>query len=81
MKYQAAIEVFEDLAAGRVPNKSSAIAGALSLEFAALEYASGDFEQAFQGLKLLARGGSFDLDESGRVRCAHFAEMLRGVQP
>ncbi|WP_426132152.1 hypothetical protein [Pseudomonas sp. DWP1b1] len=80
MKYQAAIEVFNDLAAGRVPNKSSVIAGALSLEFAALEYSSGDYDQAYQGLRLLACGGSFDLDDLGRARCAYFAEILTKAQ-
>ena len=75
MGYQNAIEVFEDLAAGRVPSTSGVIAGALSLEF--IPGASRDVQDAFLALRSMSAGFAPDLDESGRARCAHFAEMLR----
>lgn len=78
MRYQAAIEVFDDLASGRVPNAALVVAGTASLEFAALEYSSGDFERARQFLKSLISGHSLvDLDTS---RCAYFSQILTKAQ-
>lgn len=80
-KYEAAIEVFEDLAAGREFNNSSAIAGALSLEFPVLPKNNPntrDFQDAFLSMKTCALGMKPDLDDAGKARCIEFAEMLRG---
>lgn len=78
-KYDSAISVFEDMAAGRDPVKDSCVAGAVSLDAAALEFSSGDFERAYQCLRYLAAGGLLRLDESGRARAAHFSQILKGV--
>ncbi len=78
MRYQAAIEVFDDLAANRAPGAALVVAGVASLEFAALEYSTGDFERAHQFLRSLVRGYSMaDIDTS---RCAYFSEILTKAQ-
>ena len=68
----------DELAAGRVPERSRLLAGALALDAVRLRgEADRDILDAAAGLEVLATGGMLDLDPAGRVRAAEFAILVR----
>lgn len=68
----------EELAAGRVPERSRLLAGALALDTLKLRgEASRDILDAAAGLEILARGGVLEFDAIGRTRAAQFAVVAR----
>jgi hypothetical protein len=66
-----------EIAAGRTPERSRLLAGALVLDTLRLRGgASQDVLDAAAGLELVATGGVLDLDERGRTRAAHLADAV-----
>jgi hypothetical protein len=78
---QDAADVLEAIAAGRTPNRAALLAGALKLDALAME-SSGDRDllDAAAALKLLATGGTLELDDAGRARAARIAAHLRQLE-
>ncbi len=73
-----AVSALEALAAGRAPERSLVLAGALALEsLCAWGAPDRDVLDAAAGLSILARGGSLDLNTSGRERAQKLAEAVR----
>ena len=80
MSLQDAVEVLRGLAnAHPVESRSRLIAGALALSTAAYSSADRDLADAAIGLRLLATGGTLDLDETGRRRAAFLATVVEGL--
>lgn len=80
MSLQDAVEVLRDLANVRpVENRSCLIAGALALSTATYTCADPDLADAAIGLRLLATGGTLDLDETGRRHAAFLAAVVEGL--
>ncbi len=72
-----AITSLEALAGGRMPERSTLIAGALWLQTAARRNRdSRDLLDAASGLEAVATGGHLDLDNTGRARASHFADLI-----
>ncbi len=72
-----AIYALGEIAAGRRPEQSRLLAGALALDTIRLRgAASRDVLDAAAGLELVATGGELDLDERGRIRAAHLANAV-----
>ena len=71
------------LAAGMVPDRARVIAGALAMDTLILfwRWASRDLLDAAAGRRVIATGGSLDLDEAGRRRARHLAEAVRECAP
>jgi hypothetical protein len=70
--------VLDELSAGRTPERSRLIAGALALDTLKLKgQADRDLLDAGTGLEILATGGTLDLDESGRKRAGLLAAAVR----
>jgi hypothetical protein len=68
----------DDLAAGRVPDSTALLVGAQALaRLSASAPADRDLLDAAHGLKMLATGGTLELDEAGRVRAKTLAARLR----
>jgi hypothetical protein len=77
-----AVSVLEALAAGRAPERASVLAGALALDsICAWGAPDRDVLDAAAGLNILARGGSLDLNTSGRERAQKLAEAVRVYIP
>jgi hypothetical protein len=73
-----AASVLEDQAAGRVPDRARVLSGALALDTLRGEgVADRDILDAAVGIQLLATGRGLELDEIGRARAAHLAEVVR----
>jgi hypothetical protein len=72
-----AVFALNEIAAGRTPDRSRLVAGALALDTIRLRGgASQDVLDAAAGLELLATGGTLDLDAQGRIRAAHLADIV-----
>jgi hypothetical protein len=68
------------LAAGTAPDRARAIAGALALDalIVFLPWAASlDLLDAAAGLRIIATGGSLDLNGAGRCRARQLAEAVR----
>jgi hypothetical protein len=78
---QDAADVLEAIAAGHTPNRAALLAGALKLDALTME-GSGDRDllDAAAALKLLATGGTLELDDAGRARAAWIAAHLRQLE-
>ena len=75
-----AIYALAEIAAGRTPERSRLLAGALALDTIRLRGgASQDVLDAAAGLELMATGGELDLDERGRIRAAHLADAVATI--
>jgi hypothetical protein len=80
MSLQDAVKVLRDLAdAHPVENRSRLIAGALALSTATYSCGDRDLADAATGLRVLATGGTLDLDETGRRRAAFLASVVCGL--
>lgn len=80
MSLQDAVDVLRGLAnAHPIENRSRLIAGALALSTATYSCADRDLADAAIGLRLLATGGTLDLDETGRRRAAFLATVVDGL--
>lgn len=72
-----AVYALAEIAAGRTPERSRLVAGALALDTIRLRGgASQDVLDAAAGLELLATGGTLDLDAQGRIRAKHLADVV-----
>jgi len=72
-----AVYALDEIAAGRTPERSRLLAGALALDTISLRGdASRDVLDAAAGLELLATGRELELDEAGRKRAAHLAKAV-----
>ena len=66
------------LAAGEIPNRVSALVGALALDTLARWTCPGrDLLDAAAGLNIIATGGDLGLDEIGRLRARELAAAVR----
>lgn len=75
-----AAEVLRDLANARpVENRSRLIAAALALSTATYSCDDRDLADAAIGLRVLATGGTLNLDEAGRHRAAFLATIVDGL--
>jgi len=75
-----AAEVLRDLANARpAGNRPRLIAGALALSTATYTCDDRNLADAAIGLRLLATGGTLDLDEAGRRRAAFLATVVDGL--
>jgi|GEM_PF-4892149 len=73
-----AVSALESLAAGGLPDRAVLLAGALALDsLCAWGAPSRDVLDAATGLKILARGGTLDLNSDGRKRALMLAEVVR----
>lgn len=80
MSLHDAAEVLRDLANARpVENRSRLIAGALALSTATYSCDDRELADAAIGLRVLATGGTLDLDEAGRRRAAFLATVVDGL--
>ena len=72
-----AVFVLNEIAAGRTPERSRLVAGALTLDTIRLRGgASQDVLDAAAGLEFMATGGTLDLDAQGRIRAKHMADVV-----
>ena len=72
-----AVYALNEIAAGRTPEQSRLVAGALALDTIRLRGgASQDVLDAAAGLELLATGGTLDLDAQGRIRAKRMADVV-----
>lgn len=71
--------VFDDLAAGVIPERAAVLAAALALNThcISVDSPSRDMLDAAAGLEILATGGTLDLDDAGRARAATLAQLVR----
>ena len=71
--------VFDDLAAGVIPERTALLTAALALNTHCLssDSPSRDMLDAAAGLEILATGGTLDLDDAGRARVARLAQLVR----
>lgn len=77
MSLADAIYALTEIAAGRTPEQSRLVAGALALDTIGLRGgASQDVLDAAAGLNLMATGGTLDLDAQGRGRAKHLADAV-----
>jgi hypothetical protein len=72
-----AAEALDALAAGMAPDRARVIAGALALDAFRWTTPSRDLLDAAAGLRIIATGGTLDLDEAGRARARQLAEAVR----
>jgi hypothetical protein len=72
-----AASTLEALAAGRELDRARAVCGALALDALTWSTSSRDILDAAQGLRIIATGGTLDLDELGRRRARQLAEAVR----
>lgn len=80
MSLQDAVDVLIDQAAGRpLTNKSQVIAAALALDTATMNTSHRDLLDTAAGLHTLATGGSMELDQKGRDRAAHLANVVSAL--
>lgn len=78
MSLADAAAALDDLAAGRTPDRTRLLCGALTLDALRLRgEADRDILDAAAGLEILATGGTLDLDDTGRARAAHLASAVR----
>jgi hypothetical protein len=72
-----------DALAGMVPARARVSAGALAMDTLILfcPWASRDLLDAAAGLRVIATGGTLDLDGAGRRRARHLAEAVRECAP
>jgi len=81
MSLRDAVDVLNDLANARlVENRSQLIAGALALSTASFYCSDRDLADAAIGLRILATGGTLDLDETGRRRAAFLATVVNRLR-
>ena len=72
--------VLDDLAAGRTPERSMLLAGALALDTLIRRgQATSEMKDAAAGLEAVATGGDMELDASGRKRAALLAIAIRAA--
>ncbi|WP_229503617.1 hypothetical protein [Massilia putida] len=77
MSLQDAVEVLTRLGSGQeLPGRSQIIAAALAAETVTLDMPGRDIQDAAAGLKTLAVGQRLFLDEAGRARALHLANVL-----
>ncbi len=75
-----AITSLEAIAAGRTPERSTLLGGALWLQTVARRNRDNrDLLDAASGLETMATGGHLDLDNSGRARASHFAALVASL--
>lgn len=73
-----ACHALEALAAGKEPDRTSALCGALALDTLTLKgEADRDIGDAAIGLNIIVTGGVLDLDASGRARARQLATAVR----
>jgi hypothetical protein len=73
-----AARVLDSLAAGETPDHTDIVCGALGLDtLTRWTMASRDLLDATAGLRILACGGSLDLDRIGRLRAKALADAVR----
>lgn len=72
----------DELAAGRIPDRTRLLTGALALDTLRLKGgADRDLLDAAAGLETLATGGTLDLSEAGQARAAFLAAAVRRAGP
>jgi hypothetical protein len=77
---KAAVAALEALAEGQVPDQAAVLAGALALEsLCAAGGATRETLDAAAGLKVLASGGTLELDDAGQARAGSLAAHLRAL--
>jgi hypothetical protein len=74
-----AADVLDAIASGRTPDQAALLSAALALDTLTKEEGRGDRDllDAASAVKLLATGGTLELDDAGRVRAAQLASRVR----
>lgn len=77
MSLQDAVQVLTRLGTGQdLPGRSEIVAAALAADTVALDLPGRDIQDAAAGLKTLAGGQRLVLDQAGRERALHLADVL-----
>jgi hypothetical protein len=73
-----AADVLDAIASSRAPDKATVLSAALAVDTLSREgQGDRDLLDAAAALKILATGGTLELDDAGRLRAAQLASHLR----